>query len=72
MSATTATSVTSLPVPAVVGTAMNGGMSRVRISAPCSVAKSTPSQDSEAAAPLAVSMTEPPPMATNPSQPRCW
>ena len=70
VSATTATSVTSLPVPAVVGTAMNGGRSAFRISEPCSVAKSTPSQASDAAAPFVVSMTEPPPMATNPSQPR--
>ena len=71
VSATTATSVTSLPVPAVVGTAMKGGMSFCRISAPCKVAKSTPSQASEAAAPFVVSMTDPPPMATNPSHPRC-
>ena len=68
VSATTATSVTSLPVPAVVGTAMNGGRSACRISEPCRVAKSTPSQASEAAAPFVVSMTEPPPMAMNPSQ----
>ena len=70
VSATTATSVTSLPVPAVVGTAMSGGRSAFRISEPCSVAKSTPSQARDAAAPFVVSMTEPPPMATKPSQPR--
>ena len=70
VSATTATSVTSLPVPAVVGTAMNGGRSAFNISEPCNVAKSTPLHANDAAAPFVVSMTEPPPMATKPSQPR--
>ena len=69
-SRTTATAVASEPVPAVVGTAMNGtcaprGMasqpiSSLRSRAPCAITMHTP---------LAVSSTEPPPTATTLSHP---
>ena len=62
---------TSLPVPAVVGTAMTGAVREVMRSAPPSITAklcSGPSCVAQTATPLARSMDEPPPTATMPSQ----
>ena len=69
-SCTTATPVHSEPVPEVVGTITNGtGCPRVSHSLP-SMARSVLSPcESSARTALAVSSTEPPPMARTPSQP---
>ena len=65
----TAHSVTSLPVPAVVGTAIIGGM-RERIGLwPHSYSTMLPSWAATTPMPLAVSIELPPPMATSPSHP---
>ena len=66
----TATGVHSLPVPAVVGTAMNGTRSpRGRFSQPIRPRMSSVRWPISSLTPLAVSSTEPPPSATMPSQP---
>src|SRR5881397_1088251 len=65
----TAHSVTSLPVPAVVGTAIIGGM-RERIGlCPHSYSTMLPSWAATTPMPFAVSIELPPPIATSPSQP---
>jgi hypothetical protein len=65
----TAQSVTSLPVPAVVGTAIRGGM-RFSIGLwPHSYSRMLPSCAATTPIPLAVSIELPPPIATRPSQP---
>src|SRR5690242_16837410 len=65
----TAHSVTSLPVPAVVGTAIIGGM-RERIGLwPHSYSTMLPSSTATTPMPFAVSIEMPPPIATRPSQP---
>src|SRR5216683_1154473 len=65
----TAQSVTSLPVPAVVGTAIRGGMRLAIGLCPHSYSRMPPSCAATTPIPFAVSMELPPPMATRPSQP---
>ena len=60
----TATMVTSLPVPAVVGTTNSGLSARLRLCAPENCSRSSPPSETSTLTPLLVSMTEPPPMAT--------
>ena len=63
--------VASLPVPEVVGTATKGTCSPLgRISAPADSIRSLPAWARTMPTPLAVSMTDPPPTARMPSQPR--
>ena len=62
---------TSLPVPAVVGTATSGATAAVIFGMPPRIAayrSSGPSWVAISATPLARSMEEPPPTATSPSQ----
>ena len=65
----TAQSVTSLPVPAVVGTVTSGGMRRRMGSCPHSYLAIEPPCAATTPMALATSMGEPPPTATSPSQP---
>ena len=66
---TTAAIVASEPVPAVVGTATSGGTRQRTFKSPPSCATVRPGRAMSAAAALAASIGEPPPTATNPSQP---
>ena len=68
----TAQSVTSLPVPAVVGTAISGGMREWIGSFPHSYCPMLPPCTATTPMPLAVSIELPPPMATRLSQPSLW
>ena len=65
----TAHNVTSLPVPAVVGTAIIGGMRDSMGLWPHSYSTMLPLCAATTPMPLAVSIELPPPMATSPSQP---
>ena len=65
----TAQSVTSLPVPAVVGTAIRGGILEWISSRPHSYWTMLPPWTAATPIPLAVSIELPPPIATSPSQP---
>ena len=65
----TAAIVVSLPVPAVVGTAMNGGIARRTFRRPESARTVLPGRATSAAAALAASMGLPPPTARKLSQP---
>ena len=67
----TAVRVFSLPVPAVVGTAINSGSRWCTRSRPPSFTGFTPGRTSMAPAALAQSMAEPPPRATMAPQPCC-
>ena len=65
----TAQSVTSLPVPAVVGIATSGGMRSVDRAWPYSYSRIEPPCATTTPIAFAVSIDEPPPSATSPSQP---
>ncbi|OPY92390.1 MAG: hypothetical protein A4E73_01187 [Syntrophaceae bacterium PtaU1.Bin231] len=68
-SLTTATSVTSEPVPAVVGTATSGRSGRRSAPAPLKRMRSSAPSETRMLTALAVSMTEPPPTARIASHP---
>ena len=65
----TAATVVSLPVPAVVGIAMRGGMGRPTFKSPASCVSFLLGLAHSAAAAFAASIGEPPPRAMKPSQP---
>ena len=65
---TTAAMVVSDPVPAVVGTAMSGGMRRRTFKSPASCESGLSGRARRAAAALAASIGEPPPMTRKQSQ----